>query len=68
MHKIKLTNSFHGTEAVVIADADNAADAWQEIQISAYFEGYHGPANRRLARVRDKLCGSHDCQCGIVRG
>lgn len=67
MNKITLKNSFHGTEATVIVAADSAQDAWTEIQIAAYEERHHGPAHRRLARVRSVLCGSDHCQCGVVR-
>ncbi len=67
MHKITLSNSFHGTETTVIVAATDAQEAWMEIQILANEERHYGPAHRRLARVRDKLCGSSDCQCGVVR-
>jgi hypothetical protein len=68
MNKITLKNSFHNTETTVIVRADDAAEAWFEIQAAAYEEPSYGPAHRRLARVRSKLCGCHECKCGVVRG
>lgn len=67
-NKITLKNDFHGTECVVIVHADNAPEAWFEIQYAADDDRRRGaPSRRRLARVRATLCGSADCQCGVVR-
>ena len=68
MKKVTLKNSFHGTEIAILHEEDNAADAWQEIQSAAAMEYHYGPARRRLARIRNRLCGSTDCKCGVVRG
>lgn len=67
MKKVTLTNSFHNTKVVVLTDNNSFADAWAEIQIAAASEQSYGPARRKLARIRNVLCGSHDCCCGIVR-
>ena len=68
MNTIKLMNSFHNTEVSVRVAEDNSSEAWFEIQSAAYNEANYGPARRRLARVRNNLCGSSECQCGTVRG
>ena len=68
MKKVTLKNSFHNTELTILSEEENAATAWQEIQMAAAVEDHYGPARRRLARIRNRLCGSTDCKCGVVRG
>lgn len=66
MTTITLTNSFHNTECRVSAKwGETAREAWEEIQIRA-MEGDES-AKRAKRRVRNALCGSHDCTCGTVR-
>ena len=67
MHKITLTNSFHGTStAVLVPDSiANQRDAWLHLQAAANDGGT--TERRRLARVRRALCPHSDCQCGGLR-
>ena len=58
--KIKLTNVFHGSEAIVLVEAKTPEGAWLEINAPL-------SCDRRLRRVRNKLCGFPLCQCGTFR-
>jgi hypothetical protein len=58
--KVTLTNSFHGTKITVLA------------RTAALFSmdapSFPSASQKRAAkRVRDRLCGSNDCTCGVVR-
>ena len=67
MKKAKLTNSFHRTEATILAkDGQSAYDAWMDLSIAAA-QSRGGAANRRRRRVWSALCGIEDCKCGVVR-
>ena len=67
MHKITLTNSFHGTRATVRVpdNIKDQIDAWWLLQCQANDGGHR--ERRRLARVRRALCPHSDCQCGGLR-
>ena len=67
MHKITLTNSFHGTSAVVLVpdSVANQRDAWLHLQVAA--NDGSARERRRLNRVRQALCPHADCQCGGLR-
>ena len=67
MHKITLTNSFHGTcTTVLVPDSiKDQNDAWWHIQWQANDGGAR--ERRRLSRVRRALCPHSDCQCGGLR-
>jgi hypothetical protein len=67
MHKMTLTNSFHGTSVVVLVheDVETQQEAYVEIEHAAAV-GRPG-ADAKLRRVRRTLCGVADCHCGTVR-
>lgn len=67
MHKITLTNSFHGTSTTVLVpdSVANQRDAWLLLQEQA--NDGSARERRRLARVRRALCPYADCQCGGLR-
>jgi hypothetical protein len=73
MTTVTLSNDFHDTEvrvrvpAWIAGESDEQYQAWMWIQESKDREYYAGPARRRYNRVCNALCGSSDCQCGIVR-
>ena len=71
MKKVKLINTFHNTEAVVMVSdtCKDAWDAWDEVQGLAHHEspGVYRE-KRRLRSVEKKLCPSYpDCACGSFR-
>ncbi len=60
--KLILKNSFHNTECAIYSKHDNSSDAWEEIA------GDESKAGRKkYLRIHGELCGSDDCECGIVR-
>lgn len=67
MYKVKLSNSFHGTECVILSHTDDMWDAWLDLQIMASEDRIGRGHRQKLARVRRLLCGADDCGCGIVR-
>ena len=75
MKKMTLTNSFHGTECVVLVP-DGVAATGSEIEAYNWLQGqaersYYAEDNRNarrvLRRVKNTLCGCADCCCGVVR-
>jgi len=68
MNTIELKNSFHGTSVRVRTEAEDAGEAWLEIQAAVYATGRPTAAAKRgLRRVERTLCGMSDCQCGTFR-
>jgi len=71
--KVTLTNSFHGTECVVLVPAgfageeDRAWDYLQEQAHASYYGGNNRNARAVVRRAKNTLCGSDDCTCGTVR-
>jgi hypothetical protein len=60
LSKVTLSNSFHDTKITVLA------------RTAALFgldaPSYPNAAQKRAAkRVQNKLCGSNECACGVVR-
>ncbi len=59
---LRLQNDFHGTEVTVrvraLGQVRNVLIRTGQVRLS---EG-------QWRRVRDTLCGSADCTCGVVRG
>lgn len=70
-----LTNSFHGTECVILVPegivatgSEREAYNWLQGQAQAsYYAADSQNARRVLRRVKNALCGSDDCTCGVVR-
>jgi hypothetical protein len=66
-----LTNSFHGTSIRI-----RISTTWEQIEAAAYRAHGIAPyrrtkaertAVRRMQRIKEALCGMHDCKCGTVR-
>ncbi len=56
---IIVSNSFHNTEAKA---AESTVDA-----LALYRDELSPSTRRAVDRLRAKLCGAHDCACGVVR-
>jgi len=54
MKKITLTNDFHNTQATVIPQPVTEGRD----------KGYHKISRKTMLRLRNQLCGLHDCTCG----
>ena len=71
MKTIKLTNSFHNTKTIVrVPDSwsDDPCKVWEQIQWLVHCNLTVDRSDRRkYNRIRNALCGSKDCTCGIVR-
>ncbi len=74
MKKVTLTNSFHNTSAVVCVHPSVANLDQREIYRWLQSEAYNGKGlnsnqaeKQKLKRIWQKLCGSNDCKCGVVR-
>jgi len=66
---ITLSNSFHNTKITIRTprgyDQHSVVDAYHYLRRLA--EDGDKNAARRARRIHAKLCGSHDCTCGVVR-
>ena len=67
MHKVTLSNAFHGTSTVVLVpnEVQGQHEAWLLLQEQANDGGAR--ERRRLNRVRRALCPSSTCKCGGLR-
>lgn len=66
--RITLSNSFHGTSVVVLADpemAGNPAGVRAELRERAW--NGDKAAAARLRRIERTLCPYSDCTCGVER-
>jgi hypothetical protein len=60
MYRVLLSNSGHDTMTVVLSPTPYPDETWEWLQQEAWdeaFDGRFGPARKRLARVKRKLCG-----------
>ena len=66
--QIVLSNSFHGTTAVVLADPEMAANPFGvRAELRHRADRGDKAAAARLRRIERKLCPWSDCTCGIER-
>ena len=62
MKKIKLTNTFHGTECHILirSDAEDPGNAWYELRIEAWANPDNKAAKAKMRRVWRALCEIKD--------
>jgi hypothetical protein len=67
--KVVLENSFHNSRVTVVSteeiEDDDGLGIWDYLQYKA-LDGDKN-AKRRLRKIKNALCGSKDCCCGVVR-
>jgi len=68
--KIMVDSKFHGREAVVTVKdiyKDESIGVLGRLDYEVYNEGDDAIyAKRKLAEIKQKVCGSKDCQCRIT--
>jgi hypothetical protein len=68
MYRVTLRNAFHRTGTTVLSPTPYPDETWEWMQQEAWdeaFDGRHGPAQRRLERVKRELCGIRGCPCRL---
>ena len=65
MKKITLRNDFHNSTVTVLAnDLQHAYEMFEFGKDQSASKS----AKAWTRRVRNALCGNHDCTCGVIRG
>ena len=70
MHKITLTNNFHGRSITILSDADTPTEAWYRVQSLVHgtmSEAQYLAGRKKYRRIVNALCGIAGCQCGVFR-